>query len=207
VRRNLRELLRIPQLRWMLLVVVCGHGGMMLINPQISLFVKELVPDPEQVNRLAGWVTAAPALSGFLMAALWGRWGDRRGHAGVLGGALVAAALVIPWAGWAAAWWQLLIVRFTMGAFTSALNPSTHAVVGHTVEERRTAGAFSLLSSAQMFGACAGPFLSGPLATAFGIRSLFPVTGALLLIGGLAALRIVAFPPVDNPPAAEGAAG
>jgi MFS family permease len=58
------------------------------------------------------------------------------------------------------------------------------------VEERRTAAAFSLLSSAQMLGACIGPFASGPLATAYGIRPLFPLTGFLLLCGSLIAVRV-----------------
>jgi DHA1 family multidrug resistance protein-like MFS transporter len=165
---------------------------MMLLNPQISLFVKELVANPEDVNRLAGVVTAAPGVASFLMAPLWGRLGDRSGHAGILGWALIGAAIAVPWAGLAGAWQQLLLVRIAMGAFTSAINPSTHSVAAHAVDERRTAGAFSLLSSAQMFGACAGPFISGPLATVLGIRILFPITAVLFFIAAGAARRVSA---------------
>jgi DHA1 family multidrug resistance protein-like MFS transporter len=202
VTQNVRELLAIPQLRWMVAAVVAAQSGMMLLNPQISLFVKELVQDPASVNRLAGVVTAAPAVTSFLMAPAWGRWGDRRGHAGVLSWALAGAALLVPWPALAGAWWHLLLVRLGMGAFTSALNPSTHSVAAHSVDERRTAGAFSLLSSAQMFGACAGPFLSGPLAATFGIRILFPITAALLFAAALAAHRgsaLVAAPAPAKP--------
>jgi DHA1 family multidrug resistance protein-like MFS transporter len=188
--KNVRELLRLPALRWMMVVVICGHSALMLINPQISLFVRDLVGPSGQVDRIAGWVTAAPALAGFLMAPLWGRWGDERGHARVLSGALLGAAVLVPWAGWAAAWWHLLLVRFAMGGFTAALNPSAHSVAAHSVEEGRTAGAFSLLSSAQMLGACVGPFLSGPIATLIGVRPLFPITGVLLCCGAFAAYRV-----------------
>ncbi len=186
VTAGVRELLRIPALRWMLLVVLCAHSGMMLINPQISLFVKDLVRDPQQVNRWVGLVIAATAVSSFLMAPLWGRAGDRRGHAGVLGTALLGAALAILPAGLSTTVWALLGIRFLMGGFTAALNPSAHSVVAHSVEESRTGSAFSLLSSAQMLGACLGPFLGGPLAAAFGVRPLFPVT-ALLLAGAATA--------------------
>jgi MFS transporter, DHA1 family, multidrug resistance protein len=200
VAANVRELLAVPELRWMLLVVVCSQSGIMLVNPQISLFVRNLVQDPENVNRWAGAVTAAPALASFLMAPLWGRAGDRRGHAGVLGLALLGAALVIPWAGLARHIGDLIVIRLFMGAFTSAMNPSTHSVVAHSVEEHRTAGAFSLLSSAQMLGACIGPFSSGPLAASLGLRPLFPVTGALLFMASMAALRVRALRSVHRAP-------
>jgi MFS transporter, DHA1 family, multidrug resistance protein len=186
---GIRELLRLPALRWMLATVLCCQAGMMLINPQISLFVRDLIRDPEHLNRWVGLVIAAPAVSSFMMAPLWGRAGDRRGHALMLGLALLGAGLVIAPAGMAGLIWQLLAIRFCMGAFTAALNPSAHSVVAHSVDERRTASAFSLVSSAQMLGACLGPFLSGPLAAGFGIRPLFPVTGALLLAASFAAFR------------------
>ena len=202
VAANIRDLLSLPAMRWTLFVVLFSQSGMMLINPQITLFVRDLVGDSENVNRLAGLVTAAPALSSFLMAPLWGRAGDRKGHAGMLALALGCAALVAPWAGAVTLFWHLFLVRLCMGAFTSALNPSTHAIVAHSVEERRTAGAFSLLSSAQMLGACIGPFLSGPLAATYGARPLFPVTGALLLAAAACAWRARSFRNASPPPPA-----
>jgi MFS transporter, DHA1 family, multidrug resistance protein len=194
---GVRELLRVPQLRWMLLVVLFSQCGLMLINPQISLFVKDLVGDSGQLERLVGAVIAAPALTSFLAAPGWGRLGDRRGHARVLGLALLGAGLIIPWAAAAAAVWQLFAVRMLMGAFTSALNPSTHSAVAHSVPEYRTAAAFSLLSSSQMLGSCIGPFASGPIAVALGVRVLFPITGALLIAAGVASLRTAALTPVS----------
>jgi DHA1 family multidrug resistance protein-like MFS transporter len=186
---NVRELLRVPALRWILVVILFSQCGLMLINPQISLFVQELAGGGD-VNRIVGFVIAAPAFSSFIMSPLWGRLGDRRGHAGVLGAALLAAGLIVPWAAAAVGWLHVFLIRFAMGGFTSALNPSTHSVAAHSVDEHRTAGAFSLLSSVQMFGACVGPLLSGPLAVMFGIRALFPVTGLLLVAAGLSAFRV-----------------
>lgn len=190
VAENVRELMVLPELRWTLLAVLCSQCGMMLVNPQIALFVRALVHGKGDVNRLTGLVSAAPALTSFLMAPVWGRAGDRRGPAGILGMALVGAAIIVPWAGLAAAWWHILLVRLLMGAFTSALNPSTHSLVAHSVEENRTARAFSLLTSAQMLGSCVGPFLSGPLAASFGVRPLFPATALLLGCAAMSAFRV-----------------
>lgn len=187
---NIRELFGIPVLRWMMLTVVLSQCAMMLVNPQISLFVKELVVERRAVDLWTGFVTSAPALSSCVMAPLWGRMGDRRGHAAVLALALLACGLLMPWAAIVAAAWQLMALRFLMGGFTSALNPSTHSVAAHSVDESRTAGAFSMLSSAQMFGACVGPFASGPIASTFGLRALFPITGLLFLLAVGSALRV-----------------
>ena len=184
------DLLALPELRWMALLVLLCHSGLMLINPQVSLFVTELVPPSADVNRLVGLVIAAPALSSFLLAPVWGRAGDQRGHAGVLAVALLGAALVVPWAAAVQGIGLLFVIRLAMGCFTAALNPAAHSAVAHSVEERRIAAAFSLLSSAQMLGACIGPFASGPLASAYGIRPWFPATGVLLFCGSLVALRV-----------------
>jgi DHA1 family multidrug resistance protein-like MFS transporter len=192
VSANVRELMQLPALRWMLVCVICGHSALMLINPQISLFVSDLAHDPAHLNRWVGLVVAAPAFSSFLAATWWGRAGDHRGHAGVLSMALAGAAICTLPATFANALWQLLAIRFCLGGFTAALTPSTHSVVAHSVPEHRTAGAFSLLSSAQMMGACLGPFASGPLAGSFGVRPLFPVTSLLLLIAAFAAFRAAA---------------
>lgn len=176
---NVRDLIGVPRLRWMMATVILSQCGMMLVNPQISLFVRELV-GKGAVDLWTGIVSSAPALSSVVMAPYWGHLGDRKGHAAVLSLALAVAAFLMPWAALVHAAWQLMLLRFLMGGFTSALNPSTNSVAAHSVDESRTAGAFSLLSSAQMFGSCVGPFASGPIATALGIPALFPITGALL---------------------------
>lgn len=199
VARNVKEVLQYPALRWMLLCVLCAHGGQMLVNPQISLFVRDLTHDPEHLNRWVGLVMAAPALSSFLAAAGWGRAGDARGHAQVLSTALFGAALcVLPLAG-AGALWHLLILRFMQGGFGAALNPSANSVAAHSVPENRSAAAFSLLSSAQMLGASVGPFVSGPVAAAVGVRPLFPLTAGLLALAAFAALRAARGAPGGGP--------
>lgn len=190
VAANIRDLWGVAPLRWMMLTVVLSQCGMMLVNPQISLFVRELVADRNAVDLWTGIVTSAPALSSCVMAPLWGRMGDRRGHAVMLSMALLAAGFLMPWAALAAAAWHLMLLRFLMGGFTSALNPSTHSVAAHTVDESRTAGAFSMLSSAQMLGACVGPFASGPIASTLGLRALFPITGVLFFCAAFAAMRV-----------------
>lgn len=203
--QGLRQLYDLPQMRWMMGAVLCSHAGQMLLNPQISLFVRDLTGPAAEVNRIAGFVTAAPAFSSMAMAALWGRIGDRKGHVVTLAVALAAAALVTPWGALATAWTHLFLVRLAMGAFTSALNPSAHSAVAHRVPEERLAGAFSLLSSSHLIGACAGPLLSGYLATYAGVRPLFLVTAGLLGLGAACAVALHRIQPAAaSPPANSG---
>lgn len=184
-----RELLALPAVRLTVLAVLLSHCGTMLVNPQIALLVRDLAPTGD-VERLAGLVSAAPAVGSLVMAAVWGRIGDRWGHAAVLGTAMLGAGLAAPWAAAVGAVWQLFLVRLTMGLFTSAVNPAGNSTIAHSVDERRNASAFALLASGQMLGNCVGPFLGGPLATAIGVRLLFPITGVLLVAGSIAALAV-----------------
>lgn len=184
---GIRELLAIPSLRWVVVSVLLAQSGLMLVNPQVSLFVRDIVGDSANLNRLVGLVIAAPALTSVLAATIWGREGDRRGHAKVLSVALAGAAIVALPVTWAQQYWQVFLARLGTGVFTAAMNPSTHSAVAHVVHEERTASAFSLVASAQMLGACIGPFLSGPLAQMLGVRALFPITAVLLIFAAFAA--------------------
>lgn len=179
--QNFRMLAGMPRLRVLFGVIFLTQAGIMMINPQFALFVRDLAGRSRDLNTLVGALTAAPAVSGFLMAPFWGRQGDRRGHARMLGTALLGSGVIYPWGALAGSVWQLVLLRLGLGGFTCAVSPSAHSVVAHSVEEHRTASAFSLLASAQMLGSAAGPFVGGPLAAHFGIRSLFPITAALLL--------------------------
>ena len=188
--QSFRLLIGIPQLRQIFVVMALTQAGIMLLNPLFSLFVKELQVAAADLGKVAGLISAAPAITSVLAAPLWGRLGDQRGHARMLALALGIAALIYPWGYVATVWWHLFCLRLALGAFTAAISPSAHAIAAHSVEEHRTAGAFSVLSSAQMLGAAVGPFVGGPLASAIGIRSLFPVTAALLLAAAVGCLMV-----------------
>lgn len=188
----IREFWRIPVVRHCIIAVLLCQCALMLVNPQLALFLKQILDDGPNLNRAVGWVIAAPALSSLLAAALWGRLGDRRGHALAWSFALTGAAFVSFPTALVAGVWSLFFARFCLGFFTAAFNPLSHSAVAHAVPQERTAGAFSMLSSAQMLGACIGPFASGPLATVMGIRPLFPAAGVCLLFAALAARRAAA---------------
>jgi MFS family permease len=197
---NFRMLGRSVELRALFLVIFFSQAGMMMLNPLMSLLVKELPHDPAALGKLVGLVTAAPALTSFAAAPLWGRLGDTRGPHRVLVIALGACALIYPWGALSIAVWHLFMVRFCLGAFTSAISPTAHSLVGRSADPSRAASAFSLMTSAQMTGSAIGPFVGGPLATAFGIRSMFLITAVMMTAAALGAVRLrrLAVPSVER---------
>lgn len=184
---NLRLFAGMPQLRTLFAVIFLTQAGIMLLNPQFALLIREITRNPADLNTMVGLVMAAPAVTSVLVAPIWGRQGDRRGHARVLGMALLGSGIIYPWGVFVTSVWQVFLLRLGLGGFTCAVSPAAHSVVARSVAEHQTARAFSLLASAQMLGAATGPFVGGPLAAHFGIRSLFPITAVLLLVAGGAA--------------------
>jgi MFS family permease len=198
---NFRMLYQSPEFRTLFLVIFLSQAGTMMLNPLMALFVKELPHQPDALAKLAGLVTAAPAFSSVAAAPLWGRLGDARGHRLVLVIALGASALIFPWGSLVHAVWQLFLLRFCLGMFSSAISPAAHTLVGKAAEPSRTAGAFSLMTSAQMTGSAIGPFAGGPLATLFGIRTMFLVTALFMAAAAFAAVRLHRLANADSPAA------
>ena len=60
----------------------------MSIEPIITVYVQQLVPDPAQVTMVAGLVMSAAALGSILSASRLGKLADRIGHWNVIIGCL-----------------------------------------------------------------------------------------------------------------------
>ncbi len=105
----------------------------MSIEPIITVYVAQIVPDPAQVTIVAGLVMSAAALGSILSASASGQDcgpgraldGDRRLPAG-------AALLLMPQA-FVTAGWQLIALRFLMGLSLGGLLPCVTTVIRHNV--------------------------------------------------------------------------
>ncbi len=87
----------------------------MSIEPIITVYVAQIVPDPAHVTIVAGLVMSAAALGSILSASRLGKLADRIGHwTVIIGCLLVCAGLLIPQA-FVTAGWQLVVLRFLMG--------------------------------------------------------------------------------------------
>ncbi|QHJ01427.1 MFS transporter [Xylophilus rhododendri] len=155
----------------------------MSIEPIITVYVAQLVADPAQVTRTAGFVMSAAALGSILSAARLGRLADRIGHWNVIVGCLaVSAVLLVPQA-FVTAGWQLVLLRFLMGLSLGGLLPCIAAVIRHSAPERVAGSMLGYSISAQYTGQVAGPVLGGFVGGHFGMRTVFFATCVLMAAG------------------------
>jgi MFS family permease len=157
----------------------------MSIEPIITVYVAQIVPNPAHVTIVAGLVMSAAALGSILSASRLGKLADRIGHWPVIICCLlVCAALLIPQA-FVTAGWQLIGLRFLMGLSLGGLLPCVATVIRHSVPERSAGSILGLSTSSQYVGQVAGPLAGGFIGGHFGMRAVFLGTSVLMAAGAL----------------------
>jgi MFS family permease len=178
----------IPDKRPVVAMLVTGMLLMlanMSIEPIITVYVAQIVPDPAQVTIVAGVVMSAAALGSILSASRLGKLADRVGHWTVIVGCLmVSAALLIPQA-FVTAGWQLVGLRFLMGLSLGGLLPCVATVIRHNVPEGSAGGILGYSTSSQYVGQVAGPLAGGFIGGHFGMRAVFLGTSVLMAAGAV----------------------
>lgn len=157
----------------------------MSIEPILTVYLELLRVGRSRVVLDAGMVMAAAALGSILMAARLGRLADRVGGWRMISWCLAAAGLTLIPQAFVTQWWQLAFLRFLLGMTLAGVLPSVAKVIRHAVPERSLGRAIGYSQSSQYAGQVFGPLLGAALGAHPGMRSVFLVTGALLLLGAL----------------------
>ncbi len=155
----------------------------MSIEPIITVYVAQIVPDQGQVTMVAGIVMSAAALGSILSASRLGKLADRIGHWPVIAGALAIAGLLLIPQAFVNASWQLIGLRFLMGLALGGLLPCITAVIRHSVPDSAAGSILGLSISSQYVGQVAGPVLGGFVGGHIGMPAVFLGTCVLLLAG------------------------
>jgi MFS family permease len=157
----------------------------MSIEPIITVFVAQLVPNHALVTLYAGLVMSGSALGSVLAASRVGRIADRIGAWKVVIVCLACCAVLLVPQAFVTAAWQLVLLRFLMGIALAGLLPSITSVIRRNVPDKDAGYFLSYSTSAQYTGQVAGPLMGGMLGGSFGMRSVFIATSALMLAGAL----------------------
>ncbi|EJJ28465.1 MFS transporter [Rhizobium sp. CF142] len=155
----------------------------MSIEPIITVYVAQLVPDQGQVTMVAGIVMSAAALGSILSASRLGKLADRIGHWPVIAGALAVAGLLLIPQAFVTVSWQLIGLRFLMGLALGGLLPCITAVIRHSVPDSAAGSILGLSISSQYVGQVVGPVLGGFVGGHIGMPAVFLGTSVLLLAG------------------------
>jgi DHA1 family multidrug resistance protein-like MFS transporter len=165
--------------------------GLGATSPLMEFLVREQgVADPRELADRTAWLFTALSAAGLVGNSLWGRWGDRAGHARALSHASVATALVFAAHVWATTWAPLVGVRVLLGCASAGPNAAAYGIAATRTGTERRGSAFGLVFSARALAVASGAVGGGALASWIGIRALFALVAATLL-GAILWLRPV----------------
>ena len=155
------------------------------VEPIVTVYVSQLSPGTSHVALLAGMVFSAAGLANIFAAPRLGKLSDKIGPQKVMVVALFAAGLLFIPQAFVGNPWQLMILRFLVGLAIAGLNPSVNALVKIITPDSLAGRVFGLNVSAQYLGIFGGAILGGQAAAHLGIRYVFFITSALLLLNAV----------------------
>jgi len=162
--------------------VFVGLLGANFVFPFMPAYIKELgILDKSERAYYTGITASAAGLSLTLTAPIWGALADRYGRKPMFIRALVGAGLLIGVMGLAQAVWQLVLLRFLMGAFAGTMGAAA-ALVAATTPRAKVGQALGALQTGQFAANMLGPVIGGIVAAGLGIRESFIFCAALYLV-------------------------
>lgn len=152
------------------------------VEPIITVYVAQLASNTSHVALVAGMVFSASGLANIIAAPGLGRISDRIGPQKVMLAALAVAGLIFIPQAFVKDPWQLMMLRFLLGLAIAGLNPSVNTLVKKITPEALIGRVFGFNIAAQYLGVFGGSILGGQVAACLGIKYVFYITSALLLL-------------------------
>jgi MFS family permease len=182
VRDNIALAWQRADLRQALLALVASQMLVTMLQPVFVLFVERLGVEGRLLSTTTGALFAATGITALIAAPWWGRRGDRRGFHGALTLALLGSAVLLFLQGMVTGVVQLFVLRLAYGAFVAGILPALLGFVTAGSPADRRGAMMGLSSSAIMIGNLLGPISGGFVAAHAGLRAVFFVSAALLLL-------------------------
>ena len=171
----------------------CFFTGLAIsqILPFLPLYISQLgVTSHEALSMWSGLTFSVTFLISAIVSPMWGSLADRKGRKLMLLRASLGMAIAILLQAFATNVWQLFLLRGVMG-LTSGYIPNAMALVASQVPRERSGWALSTLPTAQISGVIGGPLMGGFIADHVGLRAVFCITAALLVVSFLVTLFLI----------------
>lgn len=152
-----------------------------ILQPMLALHIGSLLGSKENVSLISGFIFGLGGLSGALMVANWGKFGQRKGFLRTLSYAFCGAGIFTVAQFFARDVYVFGALQFFFGQFFIGTNPTTGALLAKTAPANFQGRAFGLSSTFYQLGGVVGPVLAGFIAAAVGVAPLFIITGGILL--------------------------
>ncbi|ROR06815.1 multidrug efflux MFS transporter [Erwinia sp. JUb26] len=161
------------------LVIQLCNGS---ISPILTLFVRELEPNVQNIAFLSGVVAAIPGVSALLSAPSLGKLGDRIGAQYILFASLIFSILLFVGMSWASSALELGILRFLLGFAEGAMMPAVQTLLLRYCSDRVTGRIFGYNQSFMYLGNVVGPLMGSAVSAAGGFRWVFGATAVVVLV-------------------------
>lgn len=166
-------------------------AGMSLVIPFLPLYIGKLgVHQLQDVERWSGWVFSAQFVTSVIFQPIWGRFADRHGRKIMLLRAGLGMGIVTALMGAVGSVWQLLLLRLVNGVFSGFISMSVSLQASITPNEH-SGQALGMLQTGAIAGNLIGPLIGGVMAETLGFRTVFFVTGALLVTASIIVMIFV----------------
>jgi len=179
---SFRQICRHSAIFGVFLTTILLHFSLSCIAPILTVYIQEIAGDIDHIAIISGAVFSAAGFASMLFASRLGVLADRIGSEKILFRCLLISGLVSIPQGFVTAPWQLGLLRFFHGIAIAGLMPSTNNLIRQLAPPELMGRIFGFNQSAQFIGMFTGAFFGGQLAALMGIRNLFLLVAALLLL-------------------------
>jgi DHA1 family multidrug resistance protein-like MFS transporter len=166
----------------LIVVMLMAQFATQAVQPVVTLFVQEMLGDRPDLATLGGLAFSVTGMAGVLAVPVLGRRSDVIGYRTVLliclfGAALFTAPQAVP-----LGYWAFVAERFGLGLFVGGILPAANSLIGRLTTVTSRGFVYGMVSSAYFVGNTLGLLTGGTIAATVGIRFVFVVTAAFLLI-------------------------
>jgi DHA1 family multidrug resistance protein-like MFS transporter len=169
----------------MLLLLFGVQMVIMTLQPLTSLYVAELQGSLAGVSLIVGVIFGLSGSASAIAAPLWGRAGQSRGGYRILVAAFVGAGIFNLMQALVGNIVQFGALQFMVGLFLIGVFPSINVIALGATEANFQGRVFGLTNASNQLGSMVGPLVGGFVSSFVGIRPVYFLTGAtLLLLGG-----------------------
>lgn len=180
----LHHIVRNPILLTVLLISALVQIAHFSIQPILSLFVSEL-HGTTNIAFYSGIAFSAAGLGNLMMSRRWGKIADRVGYVKILIILLFLAGIFYLPGAAVTSFWQLVIIRFTLGVTIGGIIPVRIAYIRQEAPIAMQGEVLGYNTSLRFLGNIFGPMLGGFISGSFGFSAVFISTSTLLIISGM----------------------
>jgi DHA1 family multidrug resistance protein-like MFS transporter len=180
--------------------------GFQAVQPFLPYYIQEFdVADLAEALVWAGYMGTAGGVAMAISSPIWGALADRFGRKSMVVRSMLGGGLTMLFMAYATSVEQLLVARALQGVLAGTVTACL-TLISTTTPKQHLGFALGMMQGTFMLGASLGPLLGGPFIEHFGYFNCFLVSGAMVLVAGVAVQFWVRedFHPEERPRGADG---